>query len=330
MKQHIVVTGGAGFIGSHLCEALWQEGHQVTCIDNFSTSSADNIRHLPQLEVIEGDVNTWETFDNLPRRTYDTLFHYAATVGVLRTEEQPQSVLQDVEGIRHVARLARQGRVKKIIFASSSEVYGHIETVPFKEESGVIGWSPYTTVKLYGEHMFASLAREADVPTISMRFFNVYGPRQRGGGYGFVVGKFIQDALQNKPPTIFGDGEQTRDFVYIDDNIRAALAALRLPQGSGQIINVGSGCETSIRKLADLVIEATGKEGVLRPVFSPARASEIRRRVSGVNLMHELLGIACQTSLPQGLKATAQWYQLPEEERMVAAPAFQSAVPLPD
>ncbi len=330
MKKHILVTGGAGFIGSHLCEALLQEGYHVTCLDNFSTGTADNIRHLPELNVVEGDANDWETFARLPRRTYDAVFHYAATVGVRQTEEHPLSVLHDVEGIRHVARFAKQGRAKKIIFASSSEVYGQGGSIPFHETSGMMGWSPYTIVKLYGEHMFHSLWHGQSLPAVSLRFFNVYGPRQRGGGYGFVVAKFIQDVLQNKPPTILGDGSQTRDFVYIDDNIRADLAALHLPQANGYVINVGSGRETSIRELADLIIKTAGQEETIQPIFSASRTIEIRRRVSGVSLMHEILRLRCRVALPEGLKTTIQWYQLPQEEQMIATPVFQSAIPMPD
>ncbi len=301
--KRVLVTGGAGFIGSHLCEALIAAGYHVTCLDNYSTGSWDNIKHLTDLKVIEGDVNQRDFFALLPREPFDLVFHYAATVGVRRTENQPELVLADVCGIRHVAELALQGRARKIIFASSSEVYGEPRHLPVEENDGVIGWTPYSTVKLYGEHLFAALWQTHGIPTISLRFFNVYGPRQRSNSYGFVVAQFILQALTGQPLTIYGDGSQTRDFVYIDDNIRAALLAAQANL-TGQIINIGFGREIAIADLAKLILSLTGRTEQSDLNFLPARKVEIMRRLADTKRLAATLGITNTVSLEQGLRQT--------------------------
>ena len=303
--KNILVTGGAGFIGSHLCEALINQGHKVTCIDNFSTGSMRSIEHLKSLRVIEGNANHWETFKSIKDEKFDVVFHYAATVGVLRTENGPDDVLADVRGIRHLSRLAQEGKVGKIVFASSSEVYGDPREVPEVEKDGVMGWSPYTTVKLYGEHMFGMLWEKYKIPTISLRFFNVYGPRQLGSSYGFVTAAFIRQTLEGGRPTVFGDGKQTRDFVYIDDNIRAALAAMDRDEAHGQVVNVGTGKETQVCDWAKLIIEVAEKE--IKPEYVEARQVEIGRRCASTKRMKKILNVSCNVSPVEGIKRTMAW-----------------------
>jgi nucleoside-diphosphate-sugar epimerase len=297
---NILVTGGAGFIGSHLCEELLQRGHTVTCLDNFSTGTHKNIRHLTDLTVIEGDANTWKTFEKLSSKPYDILFHYAATVGVRRTEENPHEVLRDVHGLWNVARFARSGRARKVVFSSSSEVYGNSANIPLREEEGMSGWSPYATVKLYGEYVFRELWRQEHIPTVSLRFFNAYGPRQAGNDYGFVVGRFVQQALLGQRPTIFGDGKQTRDFVHISDNIRLALILADNRRAYGETVNIGTGYETSIHELARLILRVCKKGTKLHPMFLPGRDIEIERRCASIQKMQSLAASACCTAQARG------------------------------
>lgn len=299
-RQDVLVTGGAGFIGSHLCEALLGRGLRVTCLDNFVNGRPDNIAHLPGLLVAEGDVNEAATWHNLRGRKFAAVFHYAALVGVKQTEEEPLKVLADVRGLQHLADFAAAGGAEKIIFASSSEVYGQPQQVPLPEEGGVYGWSPYTVVKLYGEQLMAGLWRKRGVPTVALRFFNVYGPRQRNSAYGFVVATFLEQVQRGVAPTVFGDGEQTRDFVFISDNIEAALAALDNEAAAGMVINVGTGRETTIANLARLVSEAAGRPE-LKPQFLPARAGEIKRRCATVDRMQQRLGVSCKIGLEEGI-----------------------------
>ena len=252
--KRILVTGGAGFIGSHICEKLLQENANVIILDNFSTGSWRNISELGGLRVVEGDINKKKIFRKLENERFDIAFHYAAVVGVQRTEENPCLVLDDVQGIRNIGKLALRGKIGKVIFASSSEVYGNTEKMPMDEKDGVVAWNPYSTIKLYGEHFFSSLWKHHKIPTVSLRFFNVYGPRQSGSAYGFVVSRFIEQVRSGETLTIHGDGSQTRDFVYVDDNVRAALAAIDKVEAWGQVINVGSGRETSVAALAELIV----------------------------------------------------------------------------
>jgi UDP-glucose 4-epimerase len=305
--KNILVTGGAGFIGSHLCEALIGQGHKVTCLDNLSTGSLRSVKHLRPLRLIEGNANHWETFEEIGKEKFDVLFHYAATVGVRRTEDGPDDVLEDVRGIRHLARLAQEGKIGKIIYASSSEVYGDPQQVPEVEKDGMMGWSPYTTVKLYGEHMFQMLWSKYMIPTVSLRFFNVYGPRQLGNSYGFVTADFIQRVLKGDQPTVFGDGKQTRDFVYIDDNIRAALAAMEREEAFGQVVNVGTGRETSIGDWAKLIIEVAGKEKDIESRHIDARQIEIGRRCASIKKMKKVLGMSCNVLPSEGIEKTIAW-----------------------
>lgn len=304
--MNVLVTGGAGFIGSHLCEALLERGYTVTCLDDFRTGKRGNIQHLSSLRVLEGDANKWDTFRQLAGERYDALFHYAATVGVRRTVEQPNLVVDDVLGIRNVARFAREGGATKVLFASSSEVYGEPRVLPEVEEAGGMAWNLYATVKLYGEYVLQTLWSQHHIPTVSLRFFNVYGPRQAGNAYGFVTAHFLEQVYVNTPPTVFGDGMQTRDFVYVKDNVRVALAALECNAGGSEVANVGTGQETTVLLLAETAIRATGKEGMLFPVFLPPRAVEIRRRCASIERMQALFGVKCDTSLHDGLHATIQ------------------------
>jgi len=315
--SNILVTGGAGFIGSHLCEALVGQGHTVTCVDNFSTGSLSGVEKINSLRVIEGNVNYWETFEKLEKEKFDVLFHYAATVGVRRTENGPDEVLADVRGIRHVARLAQEGKIGKIIYASSSEVYGEPRRIPEVEEDGVMGWSPYTTVKLYGEHMFRMLWLKHKISTVSLRFFNVYGPRQIGSTYGFVTAAFIRQILGGKRPTVFGDGKQTRDFVYIDDNVRIALMAMERDEVNGQVLNVGTGKEIRICDWARLIIEAAGKEKEIDLEYTRARQVEISRRCASTEKMEKLFGISCGVLPREGIQKTMAWERMKIEQENV-------------
>ncbi len=321
MKKALI-TGGAGFIGSHMCEALIRRGFEVTCLDNFSTGSRKNIEHLPDLNVIEADVNEQATWEQLKAQPFDIVFHYAATVGVRRNEEQPVVVMADARGLLHVADFARAGYAKKIIYASSSEIYGEPKAVPTAETDGHAAWSPYTAVKLLGEHLFQSLWQAEGIPTVSLRFFNVYGPRQAGNSYGFVVSRFCEQAVNDQPPTVFGDGLQTRDFVYITDNIKATLAAMDDKKADGKIINIGTGRETSVLELANMIIEAAGKKGKIDPAFLPKRPLEINRRCADVSHMHEWLNTECSIALAQGISSVVEWH-MHVEHASAAIPAVQ-------
>lgn len=319
--QTILVTGGAGFIGSHLCERLVKDGHKVVCFDNLSTGQLDNIKGFQdKLIFIQADVNNLADLEPVFRdNKLDAVFHYAAIVGVKRTAENPVEVLNDIEGIRNIFSLALKYGKPKIIFASSSEVYGEPVEIPEREDGHINPKIPYAVVKLYGEKMSEAYWQKYQLPGCSLRFFNVYGPGQESSDYGFVMGIFIKKVLSGEPPIIFGDGSQTRDFVYIDDNIEASVLAWQSEKTNGQVFNIGTGKPTTILDLAEEVIEACpvrgeasngacGKTQALAPEFQAPR-DDIKHRFPDVGKMQRLLSFRPRTSLKDGLRKTVDWYQ---------------------
>jgi UDP-glucose 4-epimerase len=310
--KKILVTGAAGFLGSNLCRRLLREGAEVIAFDDLSTGKKENVKEYetnPAFQFIQGDANRRD--DLLPiflRMRPDFVCHYAALVGVKRTVERPLDVFKDIDGIKHIYELAAASGVTKVIFASSSEAYGEPVTVPEKEDGVWNAKNPYALVKLIGEQFGLSMYKTHGLRSTALRFFNVYGPGQEASDYGFVVGIFIRAALQGAAPTIFGDGLQTRDFVYVDDNIEVAIRALCSQACDGQVMNVGAGRQTTIKELAEQVIKISGKP--LTPVYLPARTDgEIRHRCPDVTRCRELVGYVPESTLNDGLAKTFAWYE---------------------
>jgi len=308
-SKNVLVTGGAGFIGSSLCEELVKRGHNVVCFDSLSTGKESNLEPFrDKLTMVRGDSNTKDLDDVFKERSFDWVFHYAAVVGVERTLERPLEVLKDIEGIKRLLELSRKTNVKKVIFASSSEVYGEPAEIPENEDGHLNAKIPYAVTKLMGEKYMEAYLQTYGLKTTSLRFFNVYGPRQDSTPYGFVVGIFIRQVLEGKQPTIFGDGSQTRDFVFIEDNVKAAIAAAETAKSEGEAINIGTGKPTTILDLAETIIRLSGKTG-LSPKFLPPREHEIMHRFPSVKKMHGLLDHKAEHSLESGLKRTIEWYK---------------------
>lgn len=310
-NKTVLVTGGAGFIGSHLTERLLELGAKAIVVDNFSNGREENLKDVlrnKNLKIIKGDVNDYETVKKIfARHKIDYVFHYAAVVGVKRLEEQPMEMLNDIEGIKNVLNFALKHKIKKTIFASSSEVYGEPLSLPEKEDGVHNPRDVYALVKLIGENLIQIYYEKYKLPACALRLFNVYGPRQNSSPYGFVVGIFINQVLKGKPPTIFGDGLQTRDFIYIKDNVEAAVSALLNEKTNGQIINIGIGRQTTIMDLAERIIRLSGK--TLKPKILPSRKIEIRYRCPDVAKMKKILKFTPGYSLDEGLKLTYEWYQ---------------------
>lgn len=316
-NKKILVTGGAGFIGSHLCEELLRQGASVVCFDNLFTGKKENIENLesnPDFKFVYGDANKlpdiWQVFaDN----KIDFVFHYAAILGVKRVEENPLLVMSDLIGIENILKLSKEHKVQKVVFSSSSEAYGNTSELPLREDAGKElndnqgdRVHMYALVKLMGEKMMKIYNDLYGLPTCSFRFFNVFGPRQESSAYGFVTGVFIKQVIGGQSPTIFGDGYQTRDFIYIKDNIDIAIKALLSDKVNGQIINIGVGRQTTILDLAEKIIRISGKD--LKPQFLPSRKYEIRYRTPDVSKMKELLGATIPENLEENLKITYESY----------------------
>ncbi|HVZ58683.1 MAG TPA: SDR family NAD(P)-dependent oxidoreductase [Patescibacteria group bacterium] len=311
-QKTILVTGGAGFIGSHLCEELLAQGGNVICFDNFSQSSLDNVNFLsdnPSFTLIKGDCNKRADIEKVfQENKIDYVFHYAAVVGVKRTQENPLSVLEDIEGIKHIFRLSHEYKVKKVVFASSSEVYGEPIELPEKEDGVLNAHIPYAHVKLIGEDYVKAYWEKYHLPTVSLRFFNVYGPRQESSDYGFVVGIFMRQVLEGKSPTVVGDGQMTRNFVYVKDNVQAAITCLPTDQVNGEVLNIGTGDATTILELAQKIVHIAGQD--LKITFIPPRNThEILHRQPDITKQLEKLKYQPTFELDEGLKVTYESYK---------------------
>lgn len=313
----ILVTGGAGFIGSHLCEELLEIGARVICLDNLFTGKLENIKAFQPNDkfiFVQADANNSEDLQKLfAKEKIDYVFHYAAILGVKRVMEKPLLVLPDIYGIENLLKLSKQHGVKKVIFSSSSEAYGNSAELPLREDSGQElnsnqnqGVHLYALVKLIGEKIMKTYNDFYDLPTCSLRFFNVFGPRQESSAYGFVTGVFIKQIIKRENPTIFGDGYQTRDFIYVEDNVRLSIKALLTEETNGQVINIGVGRQTTIRDLAERLIRISGYN--LKPVFIEGRKYEIKYRSPDVRKMRELLGDVIEDRLDENLKITFDYY----------------------
>ncbi|MEG3641246.1 SDR family oxidoreductase [Magnetococcus sp. PR-3] len=251
-----LVTGGAGFIGSHLCEKLLQEGHTVRALDNFSTGRRDNVAHLidnPGFTLHEGDIRDPETLVT-PFQNVEWVFHMAGLADIVPSVENPTTYFEvNVHGTLNVLEFARRNKAKRLVYAASSSSYGIPEIYPTPEESPIQPQYPYALTKYMGEELILHWAEVYKMPNVSLRMFNVYGPRSRTtGAYGAVFGVFLAQRLNNKPYTVVGDGQQSRDFTYVTDVCEAFYAAAQSDL-IGEAMNVGSGGHQSINRLVELL-----------------------------------------------------------------------------
>ncbi len=307
----ILVTGGAGFIGSHLTDRLLELGANVAVLDDLSTGKKENLaQHAGNsaFTFIHGNANDWATLD----RVFDAhkpeyVFHLGAFCGVKRVEEHPLDVLKDIDGIRAIFEFCKDRKIKKILYSSSSEVYGEPLQLP-SFEHGPLNPSPidpYALVKMLGENLCHHYFAQYGLPTVALRFFNVYGPRQESSPYGFVVGIFLERALKGETLQIFGDGTATRDFVFYKDNVNTILTAMLKTETNGETINVGKGIPTTIQELAEQVVALSGKG--LKIEHVPPRSYEIKYRTPDVSKMERLIGCRAETPLNVGLKETYEY-----------------------
>ena len=296
-----LVTGGAGFIGSHLVEALVASGHPVRVLDNFSTGRWENLAAVrDHIEVVEGDIRD-------PRAVrqamggIEVVAHLAAIVSVERSlQDPPGTVDVNTGGTLNLLEAARQSGVRRFLFASSAAVYGDHSELPLREDLPLRPLSPYAASKVAGEALCQAYRAAYGLPTVTLRFFNVYGPRQDPQSpYSGVISIFVGRMRQGLPPVIYGDGQQTRDFVYVEDVVAALIRAGEQDGADGAVLNVARGEETSVLRLVALLNQALGTH--LEPEFAPPRAGEIRRSAGDPRRAQAVLGWQPTVGLMEGL-----------------------------
>jgi UDP-glucose 4-epimerase len=303
-----LITGGAGFIGSYLSEALLDEGHEVLILDNLSTGSIDNIAHIkgrPGFEYFIDTVNNEPLLAELIDRS-DVVFHFAAAVGVKLIVEQPVYTIEtNVHGTEVVLKHANKKK-KLVVIASTSEVYGKSEDVPFREDSDLVlgptrkhRWA-YACSKAIDEFLALAYWKERKLPVIIVRFFNTVGPRQTGQ-YGMVIPNFVRQALAGEPITVFGDGEQSRSFTHVSDVVWALLKLVNEPKAIGEVINIGNMQEVTILKLAERVRELSGSKSPIKLVpYDEAYESgfeDMPRRVPDLTKVTAMIGYQTKNTL---------------------------------
>jgi nucleoside-diphosphate-sugar epimerase len=304
-----VVTGGAGFIGSHIANALTRNGLRVRIIDDLSTGHRENLDEITgDVEFTEGSVAD----EQLLKKVLDgaeLVFHEAAIPSVPRSVEHPrQSHVASVDGTFSLLLAARDRNVRRVVYAASSSAYGDQPTLPKREDMLPDPLSPYAVAKLVGEYYCQVFARVYGLETISLRYFNVFGPRQDPGSqYSGVVSRFISVLLKNQQPVIYGDGEQSRDFTYIDNVIDANLKAATASRGFGSVVNVATGNRITLNQLLEEVKAIVGKPEV-KAEYQPARVGDVRHSLADISRAHELLGYQPIVGLKEGLQRTIDWW----------------------
>ena len=304
-----LVTGGAGFIGSHIAESLVKRGERVRVLDNLMTGKRENLDHLvDKLEFIEADIRD----ANATRQAMEgvnIVYHEAAIPSVPRSVADPQlSHDVNVNGTFNVLMAARDAGVKRVIFAASSSAYGDTEVLPKTETMLPNPLSPYAAAKLVGELYCQTFTRVYGLETVALRYFNVFGPRQDPTSpYSGVISKFVTALLNNEAPTIFGDGEQSRDFTYIANVVDANLRAAEAPEAVGQVMNLGIGQRITLNQLFEELQKIIGTN--LKPNYSPTRAGDVRHSLADIARAENLLGYCPLVGLAEGLEYTVDWYR---------------------
>jgi UDP-glucose 4-epimerase len=303
-----LVTGGAGFIGSHLVEALLAQGRQVRVLDNLSTGQRANLAGvIDQIELIEGNIEEAATV----RRAMggvETIFHLAAIASVPYSMAEPvQTETVNTIGTLILLQAARAAQVRRLVLSSTCAVYGDDPTLPKVETMRPQPKSPYAVSKLAAEHYCQVFYEAFGLETVVLRYFNVYGPRQNpASAYSGVISIFAGKLAQGLVPHIFGDGRQTRDFVFVEDVVRANLLAAAVPQAAGAILNIGTGHPASIRQLFEILQHIFGCD--LEPVYKPARNGDVLHSYANSSLAQTILGWQAQISLEAGLTRLAETY----------------------
>ncbi len=304
-----LVTGGAGFIGSHIVDALVRQGVRVKVMDNFYAGKRENLKDvIHKIKLIKGDIRNFRTVKKAMGGVR-YVFHQAALRSVPKSLDNPSEFNEvNVAGTLNLLLAARESKVKRFVFASSSSVYGDITKLPEKESFVPQPISPYAVTKWMGEVYCRLFTKLYGLPTISLRYFNVFGPRQSlENKYAVVVPKFITCLLKNQPPPIHGDGKQSRDFTYVDNVVKANLLALKHSSKSvGQVFNIACGQAYTVLELVRRLNQLIGKK--IKPVFTPPRPGDVQHTRADVSRAKRYLGFARYVDFEEGLRRTIDWF----------------------
>lgn len=304
-----LVTGGAGFIGSNLVRYLCEHGESVRVVDNFSTGKRENLAGLEQeIELIEGDLRDTETA-RCAVADIDYVLHQAAIPSVQRSVEDPvRSNEANITGTLVLLEACRHAKIRRLVYAASSSAYGDQPADSKVETMTPHPKSPYAITKLTGEYYCQVYYHCFGLETIVLRYFNVFGPNQDPTSqYSAVIPRFITAILNDQQPTIYGDGHQTRDFTYVENNVRANLLATGATRGLGEVINIASSTSYSLHDLLRIINSVTGKQ--IAPMYAPERTGDVRHSLADISRAQELLGYRVEVPFEEGLRRTIEWYR---------------------
>ncbi|MCD6583127.1 MAG: SDR family oxidoreductase [Candidatus Omnitrophica bacterium] len=308
-NRKVLVTGGAGFIGSHIVDKLLQVGARVVVLDNLVTGSEDNLKHcIENIEFVRGDIRDEELLEKI-LSDVDFVSHQAALRSVPKSVDNPFEYHDvNVTGTFKLYLKAKEKGIKRIVYASSSSVYGERAEFPEREADPHQPISPYGVSKLFGEYYGFVFTKIYKLEVVSLRYFNVFGPRQSlESRYAVVVPKFVTSLLKGESPPIYGDGNQERDFTYIDNVVEANLLALIKPNIEGEVFNIADGIPKSVNFLLEILKDITGKD--IAPVYLPPRPGDVKKTHASIEKAKNLLGWQPKVSFRQGLKLTVEWFK---------------------
>ncbi len=303
-----LVTGGAGFIGSNITRELISQGCFVRVVDNLLTGKKANLSDvIDKIEFIEADIGNTQVAHQAVRDV-DVILHQAALPSVPRSVDDPAATHQHcVDATFTLLLAARDAKVKRLVYAASSSAYGDTPTLPKIETMLPMPLSPYAAAKLMGEYYCSVFYKVFGLETVSLRYFNVFGPYQDPTSqYAAAIPAFVTAILKDKPPTIFGDGEQSRDFTYIDNVVSANLLAARAKQTQGQAVNIACGDAVTVNKIIDMINDIVGKN--VKPVYTDSRPGDVKHSLADISLAKQIIGYEPVIPFKQGLEKAITWY----------------------
>ena len=306
--KKVLITGGAGFVGSNLTERVANSGGKAIVLDDLFTGTLDNITKGTEFEFVEGSVADRNLIDKLAKEI-DLIAHMAARNIIISTKDPRNDYEVNIGGTLNILLAAKEHNVERVVYTSSASVYGNPRILPITEDERTLTFSPYSVSKLAGENYCHAFYETYGTPVSAVRYSNIYGPKQDPKNpYCGVVSKFIEMLDNGEAPQLHGDGQQTRDFTYVDDAVDGTLLALLSPKAEGQVFNIGTGVETKIVELFQMIAELMGKD--TKPKYIDRRdIDNIRRRAVSIELIRTRLRWQPQIGIKQGLKRTFEWYK---------------------